>query len=341
MAINWMEPFDKITKVLKISGLWLEKGCSRHLVWIAIIVHLLCVEFFVVFGVVYLVNVQNIEDFAEALGVVPMYFVSCTKSIHFLYNKKNVESIMKRLKELIEHESWIEKQNGSKLKQRIRQIDRVYKTYLAAAMAGVLISSLVLVFAQKLPLKIQFPYDYSNNDILSWMSVAYQDIAGYYVVLVTVTIEIIPMYFMCYLTGITEELCDRIRKIAEVKIVSTKAKPNRDTCEELVNRLKITAVKKSQRKVEPKAGTSQMNELKAGTSQMNEPKPGTSQTFRDKKDENLEELLKCIEIQQKIKSLVTEVNDVFGQSFWFQGFISTFVLCATAFSLTIVSLKSS
>jgi 7tm Odorant receptor len=71
-----------------------------------------------------------------------------------------------------------------------------------------------------------------------------------------------------------------------------------------------------------------------------EPKAGTSQTFRDKKDENLEELLKCIKIQQKTKNLVADVNDIFGRIIWFQGFMTSFILASSAFLITIVSFEA-
>jgi 7tm Odorant receptor len=341
MAINWMEPLEKIIKLLKISGLWLNKSSSKCLITVAVLLHIIFVEIFLILCIIYLVNVQSIEDMTEAVGVIPLQFICCIRTIHFVLNKNKIQSMMKDVKELIEHESWIEKQNGSKLKQRIRQVVRTSQIFLAATMTGVIISSLVPLFTHQLPLKMWFPYDYSNNEVLFWMSVAYQVIASFCKVPITIMVEIIPIFFMSYLTGIIEELCERMGKICEVKIVKiVKVEPKSDLSEneKLVGRLNVGTMRKSQAKVAPKAGTSQMNEPKAGTSQMNEPKAGTSsQTFRDKKDENLEELLKCIKIQQKVESLVTEVNDVFGRIIWFQGFISTIMLCFSAFSLTVVS----
>jgi 7tm Odorant receptor len=316
MAINWMEPFDKITKVLKISGLWLQKSSPKCLITVAVLMHFLFLEVFVIFGIVYLVNFKNIEDFSVALGVVALLFVASIKSIYFVANKNKIQSMMKGLKELIEHETWIEKQNGGKLKKRIRQIYIISRMFVAVSMTSVFIGSLVPFFAHQLPLKMWFPYDYNNNDTLFWLIVAYQTIASCCFVPVMVVFEMIPVYFMSYLTGIIEELSDRMGKICYVKIVKVEPKSDLNENEKLVGRLKVATMRKSQVKVESKPGTSQM------------------------KDKNQEELLKCIEIQQKIKGLVTEVNDVFGSMIWFHGFISSFVLCVISFTLTIVSLKA-
>jgi 7tm Odorant receptor len=326
MAINWMEPLDKIIKSLKISGLWLDiKSSSKFLIAIAAVLHIIFVEIFMVLSIAHLLLVHNIEDFSEAVGIVPFQFVTCIRTLHFVCNKNKIESIVKGIKDLIEHETWIEKQNGSKLKQRIRQIYRIFRTFLASVMTGLFVGLLISLFTHKLSIKMWFPYDYSDNEVLFWLRVAYQVITSNCVVPITIMTEIIPIFFMCYLTGIIEELCERMGKICDVKIVKiVKVEPKSDLSEneKLVGRLKVATMRKNQAKVEPKAGTSKMN--------MKKPE----------KDENLKELLKCVEIQQKIKSLTSDVGDVFGRIIWFQGFMSTLVLCFSAFSLTVVSSKA-
>jgi 7tm Odorant receptor len=330
MAINWMKPFNKLIKLLKILGLWLDKSSSKCSIAIAVILHVLFVEIFMIFGTINLINVQKIVNFFEGVGFISFYFMNCTKSLHFVYNKNKIESMMKGVKELIEHESWIEKQNEGKLKRRIKQVEAISKTFLTMAVTAIIMSSLIPFFTHKLPLKMWFPYDYSNNETLFWLTVAYQDIASYWVIPTMITFEIFPIFFMCYLTGIIEELSDRMEKVCGVKIVQVEPKSELSENEKLVGRLNVVTMRKKQIKVEPKAGTSQMNQ----------PKPGTSLTYREihEKDENLEELLKCIEIQQKIKNLIADVNNVYGKLIWFQGFINTIMLCMSVFSLTVVSL---
>jgi 7tm Odorant receptor len=342
MAINWMDPFDKIMKILKMSQLLLHKSSSKCLIAVAFLLHFILNDISMIFGIINIFNVQTIEELSEGVGVIPLQFIACIRTIHFVCNKNRIQSMMKDVKELIEKDSWIAKQNGSELKKRVRQVVKVYKIFFATAIAEVIIGSLVPLFTHQIPLKMWFPYDYSKSEVLFWLTVAYQNIIGYCVVPITIVTEIIPIFFMSYLTGIIEELSDRIEKICEFKIVKIEPKSDLSENEKLVGRLKVAKPRKSQTKVEPKAGTSQMNDPKAGTSQMNEPKAGTSQTYREKheKDENLEELLKCIGIQQKIKSLASDVDDVFGRIIWFQGFINTVVLCTAAFSLTIVRQKN-
>jgi 7tm Odorant receptor len=324
MAINWMEPFEKINKLLKISGLWMDQSFPKLLITILVILHIFFVEIFTIFGIFYLINVESIKDFSEAVGTVLLYVTFRIKSLHFLFNKTKIESMLKDIKELIEHENWIEKQNGRKLKQRIRQIHKILRIFMTSAMTGVVAGSLAPFFIHELPLKMWFPYDYINSEALFWLSAAYQDIGGYYVIPVMIVLEIIPIYFISYVTGVIEELSDRMEKIGEEKIVKVKPKVHMSFNEKLIGRSNVSEIfYKNLKFRQAKA---------AETSQMKKKKP--------EKDENLEELLKCINIQQKIKSLAKDVADVFGSIIWLQGFISTFILCATAFLLTVVSTKA-
>jgi hypothetical protein len=56
-----------------------------------------------------------------------------------------------------------------------------------------------------------------------------------------------------------------------------------------------------------------------------------------KENNDLVELQKCIEIQLRIKDLTLKIADIFGKVFWWKGFMSSALLCTTAFSLTVVS----
>lgn len=72
MIINWMKKLNKYLKLLKISGFWLKKKSPKHLIVSAVIAHLIFVECYMIFGIIYVVNVESIEKFSEAVGVIPI-----------------------------------------------------------------------------------------------------------------------------------------------------------------------------------------------------------------------------------------------------------------------------
>ncbi|CAO1356263.1 unnamed protein product [Diamesa hyperborea] len=51
-------------------------------------------------------------------------------------------------------------------------------------------------------------------------------------------------------------------------------------------------------------------------------------------DDHLKELLKCIEIHQKIKEFAMKTQSIFSPMILVQGFISTLIMCTTSFTLT-------
>lgn len=57
--------------------------------------------------------------------------------------------------------------------------------------------------------------------------------------------------------------------------------------------------------------------------------------LHQKQEENLKELLKCIEIQKRIKNGITEFGSIFEINFVLQRFVSTLILCATTYSIVV------
>lgn len=294
MSHNWMQIFELLLKFIEKSGILQNKKASKYSIALAFIVHLIFAECFVLFGVIHLLNVQNVNTFSESIGVIPLFVMTSIKSLHFLYNKNKVEAMLMELKQLIEKDSWIEKQNGAKLKLRIKNVATISTIFIGTGAVGLLGASTIPFLSHKLPVKMWFPYEYENSEMFFWLSALYQIIAGIYI-LMLMLIHLVPMIFITYLTGITEELCDRL------KVITTK-----------------------ETKSQTLATTSKATTSKADFDSTN-------------RTESITELLKCIEIQQKLKILTVEVADTFGVIIWLQGFMSTFVLCTVSYSLSIVS----
>lgn len=70
---------------------------------------------------------------------------------------------------------------------------------------------------------------------------------------------------------------------------------------------------------------------KAASSSTRESAPQT-----DQKAQQYDELIKCIEIHKRIKNLSTRISKQFGTMFFVQDFLSSLVLCVSAYSLSLV-----
>jgi 7tm Odorant receptor len=110
---------------------------------------------------------------------------------------------------------------------------------------------------------------------------------------------------MSFITGTIEELCERLKAVTIAK----------------QNAIPII----------------QNNE--ASTSRpMNEKTKIANEKIKiaNQKKEKLKEFQKCIEIHLKVKKLVADVCDIFGNVIWMQGFLSIVVLCLIIFAFTFV-----
>jgi hypothetical protein len=161
--------------------------------------------------------VKSVEEFSISIGMTPMFVVLMFKSTNFLANKARIQKLCKSLTSLIKEESWVEKQNGEKLKQRTNQIGIVVKILLTFSVYGASMCSLVAFFDHELPLKMWFPYDSQSNEFLFWLTVFYQVSGGIFMTPIAIFLDVAPVVFMSYLAGIMEELCERIGRICEFK----------------------------------------------------------------------------------------------------------------------------
>lgn len=246
---------------------------------LSIIVHLLTFELDLIFVIVYAFYVDNVSDFSQVISMLPTLAGASIKTVNFVYSKARIGLLLESLGDLIEYDSWMtEKGKGIKLEKRVAGSVKVLKIYLIMAGSAMFFGMLVPIFEHKLPNKMWLPYDYQTNGFLFWSAVAFQMVPGLIYAPTAIIIDMFPVILISFLTGIIEELSDRMEQIS-----------------------------------------TENDEAKAGNG------------------EELKELFKCIKIHMKIQDLVYEIQEIFAPIFWAQGFMSTIVLCTTAFSLSVVS----
>jgi hypothetical protein len=240
--------------------------------------------------VLYLAEVETIEEFSKNVVATPAVFVFLSKSTNFAINKKKIESVYESLKTLIEQGLWIDRKTDTKLKLRLQQTDKVFKILMTCAMTSLAMSIVLVTLAHELPLKMWFPY--TSSSAFFWLFAAYQVTIGFIITPTAVLIDVFSLYLLSYMTGIVEELCGKLEAICEVK-------KTKDPQENIPMSLKTVE---------------SLERLK-----------------------NLEKLMKCVEIHQKVLEISAKFNGIFGKDFWFQGMTSIVLLCTTSYSLTVVS----
>jgi hypothetical protein len=143
-----------------------------------------------------------------------MFVILIFKSTNFLANQNEIKSFYKSVEGLIESALWIK---GEKLKRRIKQIDRIFKIFFFSTLVSVLMSSVVVFTEHELPVKMWFPYDFTSNEALFWMSAIYQIVGPFIVASIAITLFTFPSFILSCLTGIVEELNKRLENIGKIK----------------------------------------------------------------------------------------------------------------------------
>lgn len=286
MDRDWLRVFRRPLRYLKFLGINYGDVSTKFQVVVLVFKHMFFVDFSLISTLMYFTTFKDLEDFSEAFGMLPTFVGEFLKTINFIFKKRQIELLMKSLQDLIEHDEWIETSKGRKLQRRIAQIDKIFKLFLIGVFLSLTFSSFVPFTSHKVPYKMWLPWDYNQNEIAFWVMAFYQVVIGFIVAPAVIILDTIPAFVMSFVTGLIEELNDRLEQIT------------------------LNSIKKQ---IDGKSSRCLIDKF------------------------SLDELEKCIVIQQKIKSLVKEIGDVFGAILWVQGFMSTLILCTTSFSLTVVS----
>lgn len=292
-----MKIFERPLKQLKLVG-WSENKIPKFRAALLIIMHFWFVEFIAIGEIISLFTSENSGDFSEIFALIPTFLGLSLKSFNLLWMKNKMHKLFKTLPDLIHYENWIVAQEGTKLKQRIEQLDIFSKITFGLMIAALFFGSLVPFFTRKIIYKMWLPYDYKSSDFLLWLSVAYQFLASYIYLTILFPLDFIPVFLIFYVVGLTEELSDKLRRIVEKKL-------------------------------------SAKNEAIFASSS-NRPVVTDHVNTKEENEAHLKELLQCIEIQLKIKSLVADIIEIYSKMFWLQGFFSSWVLCTTVFWMSLV-----
>lgn len=220
--MDWLSVFEIPIKYLKLCGVWVEKNSSRKFsvyAFFANFINLFCIKGYLIFGTLYYLitnESSDIEDFAQSMNMLPTFIGDVLKISNLLHKTSKIEELMKSLKEIIEYENWIEENGGARLKARIRQIDSIFKAFMITSLTGVFFFCMIPFTTHELPLKLWFPYDHKSNEFLFWFSTSLMLLPAIFSGPITIISDTLPMFFLNFITGMLEELSERLSHISKV-----------------------------------------------------------------------------------------------------------------------------
>jgi 7tm Odorant receptor len=163
-----------------------------------------------------LFTVKELEEFSAAIATCPTLIGIFIKTINFIYKKDDIESLMNKLKKIVENNSRLEKSgNGQKLEGRIKQISKIFKSFLTVTVFSIFMEVFVPFSTHKQPLKLWFPFDHQQNEVVFWAVVVYEYLEGFIYAPVTIIMDTFPVFFISFVIGLIEELSKRLKNIGK------------------------------------------------------------------------------------------------------------------------------
>ena len=224
-------PFKKAIKVLEFFGVWKNEKSSKAYLAYGIILHIVFIELCMVLQVAFIPKLETIHDLASLMSLLPTYVAACYKTLNIMTKHSQVAKLLELTDELVD-----QCPDPTKVFDRLKIVDKFYKVSLSAAMATCFSASLLTIY--KLPYTMWFPFDINTetNQLGYFVAAVYQSIGPSGLAAVTISLDMIPIFFMCYASGFLEVLCHRLESIKKIEVTKTENKSWEE--EEKENRVK-------------------------------------------------------------------------------------------------------
>lgn len=164
----------------------------------------------------YLVHSDDLHGFSDCLNAFFTMFAACLKIFNFMYKLGNILMLVKSLDKLIELSEYKNNLDHEEIKKRVGQGRLVYNIIVTSATVSCTIVGIFPIINwrdHKLSYRMYFPIiNYKNNDLIFLALACYQMLAAVFAVL-DMTLDMLPILFMCFAIGLIEELSERLENI--------------------------------------------------------------------------------------------------------------------------------
>jgi hypothetical protein len=289
--------------ILKKTGMWQDGNQSWTYFIIGYLMHFVIIDLNILGQIAYVANATNLVDLIDALGLVISYMAVLFKCINFFCRLKRIETLVESLNELVIFSADERFQERQQIKTQIAIVLKIWKVFLFSIVLACVIAALTPFVDHALPYKFYLPFD---TEVVFWMVSMYLVVDSLIIGIIMMVFDMLPIIVISVAIGLIKELTHRLSQIG------TRKKDDDEGSK--INRAAgpSSKVSKAARVLAQKA-------------------------FDDEKD--LNELLKCVEIHMRTKELVVEVENIFVSGIFFQGLMSTVIMCMAAFIISVVSLE--
>jgi hypothetical protein len=225
MFINYIQIYKNPVKLLETIDTWLQSEFSKLKLALIFIFNFSCIGIFTFLQTAELFQAQDIDDFSEILSALPVFAGIIVKALNFLANKKQINSCLEFMSEIIKHKSWIRNQNGSKMEKQIQKISKIYKVMFCALIISCSFGFVDPFLFDGYIYKMWLPIDYKSNWLVHLIFIIYQLINCFVYVPLWNVLNFFPLFLISYAVGMTDELCDKLENVTSDRKKRLQPKP--------------------------------------------------------------------------------------------------------------------
>lgn len=209
MGIEARAPFKKAISVIRFFGFWVVNESSKKYLAYNYIMHIVFLDLCLIMQVAFFSKVKTIHDLASLISVLLTYVGIFLKVLNFTTKSTKIRKLFEMTDEL-----YSQCQDTTKILKRLKHVDIMFKSILFTTFIGCLGASIATI--HHLPYKMRFPYDFDDNQYGYWLSALYEAYGTTTLALVTVSLDMFPVFLLCYTAGLVDVLCDRLKAIQNV-----------------------------------------------------------------------------------------------------------------------------
>lgn len=219
---NLLEVFKVPFEILKLFGLWQNKDSSFSYRLYGFIMYLAFVFLYMFFMLLYVPYIDDLQSLTDCMSTLLTNVALNVKTINFLYNLSSIASLKDSVGKLIEASDCETIKNHDQVQKYVKQAWSIFKAFTWSAVVACSLGGLAPLFnikEHKLAYKMHFPMlDPENSDFTFVLLCIYQ-LTPIFSCCVTTSLDMLPVFFMCFAAGMFKELSIRLEKIGGKKTV--------------------------------------------------------------------------------------------------------------------------
>lgn len=210
------KPFKYCFTILKTFGMWRDGSQPFKYAFGGILLYFITVGSFLTCFLGAVILAEDLTDFTGAFGLVITCLVLIFKSLNFCVKFKSIMKLEDSLNLLLEFSRSDQMIDDRELlRSPLRFGFKVSKVFWLSGFLGTTAGMVPSVLSHQMPLKTWFPFDTKTSEIGFYAGAIFDLINTPMVFTFDCALSILPVTFIMFAIGLTDELCGHLEQIGK------------------------------------------------------------------------------------------------------------------------------